>query len=139
MALTVCLVSLVLLLSSQHTDFKSPMYVASGLPVMVSGTSLSIRKATRKMFMPASRSVWIASGSGQIYSVPSSPGMVSWPNSAPASFDPNPVYYQHLSKGNKRNGCVHRNEDARLLCGAARAKPATVVAYKRLNFMMDNG
>lgn len=32
--------------------------------------------------------------------------------------------------------CVQRNEDARLLCGAATARPATVAAYRRLNFMM---
>lgn len=61
------LVSLILyLLSVKHTDFRSPMYVGSGLPVIWFGTSLSIRKATRKMFMPSSRSVCIAALSGQI-------------------------------------------------------------------------
>jgi hypothetical protein len=45
---------------------RSFIYVASGVPVIEFGISLSIRKATRKTFIPASCRVLIADALGQV-------------------------------------------------------------------------
>jgi hypothetical protein len=53
-------------LQSSRTLFRSERYVASILDVNVPGTSLSIAKGTRKIFIPALRKVWIADVDGQM-------------------------------------------------------------------------
>jgi hypothetical protein len=52
--------------SNTLTSFKSPRYVASAGPDRELGTSLSMRKGTRKMFIPAFWRVLILLRSGQV-------------------------------------------------------------------------
>lgn len=48
------------------TDLRSDKYVESRVPVKLLGTKRSIKKGTRKMFIPASRKTWILEVSGQV-------------------------------------------------------------------------
>ena len=47
-----------------------------------------MRNGTRKVLKPLPMKKSIEEGAGQVYSVPSAPGMMLFPNSAPDSFTP---------------------------------------------------